>query len=147
MPDGSATQVYPAATLADLAAMRRFIAETAVSLAVPDDPAGDMLLAATEAAGNILRHGYGERGAYSGCGDITIGVSRAGRTFAVTLRDKAPCYDPTERPPPDTTLPLAGRMPGGMGVHVMRTFTHAIRHRALSPAGNELTLIIYLAGE
>lgn len=138
MPDGSATQLFPAATLGDLAAMRRFISDTAVRLAIPPEPAGDMLLAATEAAGNILRHGYG------GSGDITLCVARAGTAFSVTLCDGAPCYDPTQRPAPDTTLPLAGRTPGGLGVHVMRSFTHAMQHRALSPVGNELTLVIYV---
>ncbi|MCI0521701.1 MAG: ATP-binding protein, partial [Chloroflexi bacterium] len=57
------------------------------------------------------------------------------------LRDRAPAFDPRSVPAADTSLPLAARPPGGLGVHFMRQSVDDIRRRARPGGGNELTLI------
>lgn len=135
----SQERVFAHATVADLAAMRRFLQETAVALGVDPESAGDMVLAMNEAASNVLRHSY-----HNQPGPLSLLVAREGPVFTVTLRDEAPPYDPTLRPPPDTGLALAQRPLGGMGVHLMREFTDALRYRVTAAGHNELLLLKYL---
>lgn len=134
------TRVFAGATLADLAAMRRFLQETADAWGIDEDSAGDMILAVNEAASNSLRHGYGGRP-----GDIELQADRADGALTVTLRDSAPLFDPTRQPAPDTTLGLERRRLGGMGVHIMRKFTDELRYRVTPTGQNELVFIKTLA--
>lgn len=135
----SRQRIFTQATVADLAAIRRFVQETAAALAIDGESAGDMILAVNEAANNVLRHGYGSAG-----GDLEMVVSREGAVFSVLMRDGAPPYDPTQRPPPDTSLGLSRRPLGGMGVHLMRKFTNALQYRMTETGQNELKLVKYL---
>lgn len=135
----SQERVFAHATVADLAAMRRFLQETAVALGVDPESAGDMVLAMNEAASNVLRHGYRNQP-----GPLTLHVGREGPAFTVTLQDKAPPYDPTGRPPPDTSLALTQRPLGGMGVHLIREFADAVHYRVTADGHNELILVKFL---
>jgi serine/threonine-protein kinase RsbW len=64
-----------------------------------------------------------------------------GSIAQVTLRDNAPGFDPTTVSSPDTTLSLAERPFGGMGIHLMRTFCDELRYCRNSHGENELTLL------
>jgi serine/threonine-protein kinase RsbW len=96
----------------------------------------DILLAVDEAATNIIVHGY--RGQP---GDIEIEVENQDGSLAVSLRDKAPPFDPTRVPMPDLSLPLDQRPFGGMGVHLMRQCMDDVIYRAPPQGGNELILV------
>ena len=66
-----------------------------------------------------------------GGSDEPIGVALDARdgTATATIRYRAAAYDPTARAAPDTTLDIAERAIGGLGVHLVQTmmdeFTHA----------------------
>ena len=66
-----------------------------------------------------------------GGSDEPIGVALDARdgTTTATIRYRAAAYDPTARAAPDTTLDIADRAIGGLGVHLVQTmmdeFTHA----------------------
>ena len=125
-----------AADLKHLDAMRRYIQETATALEADAEGIHDALLAATEAATNIIVHGYRNKP-----GIIEIEMSREGDSLLVRLRDQADPFDPTSVPAPDLTLPLEKRPFGGMGIHLIRQVTDEMIYRALPTGGNELTLV------
>jgi len=125
-----------AAELENLAVIRRFAEETAQSLQANQTAIDDMLQAVDEAVTNIIVHGYAGRP-----GTIEVRVKRAGDSLIVRLRDQAPRFDPTTVPPPDLTLPLEKRRPGGLGVHLVRQFVDQVHYRAAPQGGNELTLV------
>jgi serine/threonine-protein kinase RsbW len=123
------------AELSNLNTIRHFIEESMFSLSADEDTAYELAHAVDECATNIIEHGY--RGQP---GSIEIEIDRAGENVTIVLRDHAPPFDPTGMPPPDLTLPLEAREPGGLGIFLARQMVDAWRYRAL-PDGNELTLI------
>ena len=100
--------------------------------------ADDLVQAVDEAACNVMLHGYGGE-----LGDVDIeAVLRDGK-IEISLADRAPEFDPTAAPTPDTTKPPVARRSGGMGVgiHLLRTMTDEVRHHVRPDGGNELTLV------
>jgi anti-sigma regulatory factor (Ser/Thr protein kinase) len=110
----------------------------AAIVAVGGDPeaAADMILALNEALVNSVRHGYQGQPGW-----LRLEIWRDGRSLIVKQYDAAPPFDPTAVPPPDTTLPLALRPLGGMGIHMMRHFTDDLHYAQTTNGYNELTLV------
>ncbi len=125
-----------AAELNNLAAVRRFVQETAAALGASTAATDNLVLAVDESATNIIEHGY--RGQP---GEIEIEIGRAEDTVVIHLRDQAPPFDPTRLPNPDLTLPLDQRPIGGLGIFLTRHIVDAVTYRPTSQGGNELTLI------
>ena len=123
------------AELTNLGTIRHFIEESTLSLSADEDTAYALAHAVDECATNIIEHGY--RGQP---GTIEIEINRVGDDLTIVLRDHAPPFDPTGVPPPDLTLPLEQREPGGLGIFLARQMVDRWQYRALSD-GNELTLI------
>jgi len=119
-----------------LETLRRFVEQAARQGNAHSEDVDDMILAATEAATNIILHGYQGQP-----GSIQIEVKYEGDDLVVRLRDQAPPFDPTTAPPPDLSLPLEKRPLGGMGIHIMRRLTDRLVYRVNERGGNELTLI------
>ena len=134
MTQGSILQV--AAELANLGVIRHFVEEMATGLKFDRNVIEDMLQAVEEAVANIILHGYNRRP-----GEIQVEVHREESELVVQLRDRAPHFDPTGFPPPDLTLPLEERRPGGLGIYLMRKFTDTVTYRVTSDGSNELTLV------
>lgn len=124
------------AELNNLAEIRRFVEETASALGVAPAVIPGVILAVDEAVTNIIVHGYQGQG-----GAVEIEVSREGDALVIRLRDEAAPFDPTSVPPPDLTLPLEQRTPGGLGIHLIRQIMDEITHRVTPQGGNELTLV------
>ena len=125
-----------AAELNNLAEIRRFVQETASALGVDPAVIPGVLLAVDEAVSNIIIHGYqGQRGT------VEIEVNHEGDALVIRLRDEAPPFDPTSVPPPDLTLSLEERAPGGLGIHLIRQVMDEMAHRVMPQGGNELTLV------
>lgn len=128
--------LHIAAELENLAGIRRFVEETALTLGVEPAVIPALQLAVDEAATNIILHGYQRRS-----GPLEIELEPAGSDLVVYLRDEAEPFDPTTAPSPDLTLPLEERAPGGMGIYLIRQSMDQISHRLTANGGNELTLI------
>ncbi len=124
------------ADVKQLGAIRRFVEESAAGMGVDAQTIADMVQAVDEAATNIIMHGYRA----GGPGTIDLEVDREGEWLVVRLRDGARPFDPTMHPPPDLTVPLEQRQPGGLGIHLMRSFTDKMAWRTTPDGGNELTL-------
>jgi len=127
---------YPSLELTDLAEVRRFVEAAASAVGGEEDAVSELVLAVNEAVCNIITHGYGNRS-----GIVTIDVLRDDHDLAIRLRDRAPAFDPNSVPAPDITIPLNQREHGGMGVHMMRSFTDEMTYRATADGWNELTLV------
>jgi len=118
-----------------LADIRAFIRARAEAAGAEPGHRDDLVQAVDELVTNVIEHGYGERP-----GRVEVEVERAPSGLVVRIRDGAPAFDPSSVPTPRLDLPLAERPFGGMGVHLARTLTDAMRHRILPDGGNEVTL-------
>lgn len=128
--------LHIAAELNNLETIRRFVEESSLTLGADPDTAYDLMQAVDECAVNIIVHGYRRQP-----GSIAIALEREGEALTVELRDHAPPFDPTGRPPPNLTLSLAEREPGGLGIYLARQMVDDWQYRALPEGGNKLTMI------
>ncbi|HET8785159.1 MAG TPA: ATP-binding protein [Candidatus Limnocylindrales bacterium] len=120
------------------AAIRAFVREAVAAFGGSPRVAEDLVQAVDEAACNVAIHGYRGRD-----GELDLeAASRDGR-IEIRILDRAPVFDPTAAPDPDTTRAPVPTRPGGMGVgiHLVRTMTDAVRHHVRPGGGNELVLI------
>ena len=124
------------AELGRLVDVRRFVREQVVAADAPRDCLDDVVQAVDEAATNVITHGY--RGA---AGWLEVDVTVDDGRCVVTLSDAAPPFDPTRVPEPDLSIPPLARVPGGMGVHLIREATDAFSHRPRPGGGNILELV------
>ncbi len=123
------------AELIHLSDIRHFVEDNTLRLTADEDAAYALAHAVDECATNIIEHGY--RGQP---GPIEVEIDQAGDIVTIVLRDHAPPFDPTGMPPPDLTLALEEREPGGLGIYLARQMVDDWHYRTL-PDGNELTLI------
>jgi serine/threonine-protein kinase RsbW len=131
----SRERVFQQVTLDDLVALRRFVRQTAVAAGFAGPALEELIVAVNEAASNIVRHGFQGQPA-----DITVVVSCETDTVEVTLLDHGPAFDPDDAPRPDTSLPLAQRPFGGLGVQLMRDLCSGLAYRRDPDGRNELRL-------
>jgi serine/threonine-protein kinase RsbW len=123
------------AELERLADVRRFVRQQMIAADAAHDSLDDMVQAVDEAATNVITHGY--RGA---AGWIEVDVDVDDGRCVVTLSDAAPSFDPTGFPEPDLSIPPLDRVPGGMGVHLIRAATDAFTYRPRPGGGNILVM-------
>ena len=91
-----------------------------------DEAQHRLLLVTEELAVNAMEHGY--RGRSDGC--IQIGLKRDARRVELSVKDDCPRFDPlAEAPDPDVAAKIDDRPVGGLGVHLIRSLTVAVRYR------------------
>jgi serine/threonine-protein kinase RsbW len=123
------------ADLERVADLRATVREMGAGCQAPPDCIGDLVQAVDEAVTNVIRHGYtGEPGS------IDMTAELKGDDIVITLEDTAPPFDPTAAEGPDLSIPPHKRMPGGMGIHLMRLATDSMEYRVRPGGGNILTL-------
>ena len=81
-------------------------------------------LALEEHLTNVLTHGY-EPGALH---RIVVALKVEGDCLCVDVVDDGKPFDPLAASPVDTSLPLADKPIGGLGVHLMRQFMDELSH-------------------
>jgi serine/threonine-protein kinase RsbW len=125
-----------------LAEVRAFVRETVAELGGSKRASEDLVQAVDEATCNVMLHGYdGEPG------EIELEAELREGRIEIRILDRAPVFDPTALPDPATipnaAAPAPGRRPGtaGVGLHLARTMTDAVRHHVRPGGGNELTLV------
>ena len=69
--------------------------------------------------------------------EITLWIS--GRLLVLTITDNGRRFDPTARARPDLSVPLEDRSPGGLGLHLVRTFADRVTYQ-FTEGENRLTL-------
>ena len=141
-----ATFARPAASLRDLAEVRRVVGD-ACAAAGADGPTTDALvLAVDEVCANVLQHGYGAR-AGEGGGPLDVAVARAPDALVVRVTDAAPHFDPAVAAPEPAHLdaPADDRPIGGLGWHLVRRSVDEVAWTPLPGRGNRVTLRTRLA--
>lgn len=126
-----------AADLKNLLAIREFLKPLASASGLSKEATIDLITAVDEAATNIIVHGYHHAPEQT----IDIRAERLADGLRVRLLDRAPAYDPTHRPPPDTSIPLEERSVGGLGVYMMQLSVDELSYRPRPGGGNVLTLV------
>lgn len=127
------------AELKNLASIRRALTDAASKSDMPKDDIDDFCLAADEACANIIQHGYGDAQ-----GEIRINMLLASSHLILNLEDDAPEFDPlSEAKGADLVAPLELRLPGGLGVLMIRQNTDSAVYEKTKTGGNRLTLVKY----
>lgn len=134
---GDAGRLEVGAHLDSLGRVRDFLNSSLDSLGLPEDAAGDLLLAVDEAVSNIVMHGSTGDGAV-----VEVAVQAEPDAVAVRIRDNAARYDPTGTAAPRLDIsPLEQDHAGGFGVELIRRLVDELRYQVTDDGRNELTLV------
>ncbi len=104
--------------------------------AVSGEVAMKLALALEEAVANVINHGL------PGCPPphrVLVRLEIGANDVTAEVIDNGRPFDPTGAPPPDLSLPLEERQPGGLGIPLMRGLIDALAYRRAGDS-NILTL-------
>jgi len=131
--------------IADLPPLLQALQEWMGGIGVPAPAARDVNLMLDELITNIVLHGYEGRTD----GWLEVEAEARGASLLLTLRDRAPAFDPRAAPWPDATSPLEQRPIGGLGLMFVRRLADAMDYRRYTTTEgsevNELRLTRHFA--
>ncbi len=109
---------------------------------LPQPTMSEIRIVCDELVSNVIAYAYPNGGLH----EIEVHLRMAGRRLTVTVADDGIPFDPLAVAPPDTTLPLAEREVGGLGIHLVRHLVDDVIYRRIGTR-NETTLVKDVAGE
>jgi serine/threonine-protein kinase RsbW len=137
MSSGERSCTVPA-EIGNLGKVQDFVADGATRAQLPKRRLDDLMVAVEEAFVNICHYAYsGSRGA------VRVGISWDGESLEVELRDDGVAFDPLSVAEPDVTADLDQRVPGGLGIPLMRRMMDGL-HYARVGEQNVLSLRMHL---
>lgn len=89
-----------------------------------------------EALTNVITHGYRDTGPH----EVAVRFAPEDGGWAVEIEDDGVAFDPLEAPPPRRPGSLAEATVGGLGIHLIRSFTDECRYRREN-GRNRLTML------
>ena len=92
---------------------------------LPDDVVFRLTVALDEVVTNIVRHAFDSQGGH----DILLGITVDERFVTAVVEDDGPPFDLRTVAPADIDAPIEFRPIGGLGVHLVRSLTHALEYR------------------
>lgn len=119
----------------NLSLIREFVLAHAVKNGFSDEVTNDIMLAADEAATNIMKHSYKSNSS----GIIEVRVEIVGDEFEIILKDKGRSFNPNDIPSPNMEKYFSEKRVGGLGLHLMRTLMDSVEYSA-AESGNKLIL-------
>jgi serine/threonine-protein kinase RsbW len=123
MADEAVERNYPA-TLPHVNGVVELVSALAAAAGISPERQMRLELAVEEAVTNLCRHAYAGRG-----GELTVRINTTESALAVELEDAGPPFDPLAAPPPDLTLGLEQRRPGGLGIFLIRRSVDDVAYR------------------
>ncbi len=109
--------------MASLPALVEFVQEFLAAEGLAQSRAFELDLVIEELFTNLVKYARGERG------DVDVGLARDAERVVITLREYgAELHDPTARPEIDVHRPIDERIPGGLGVHLVRRMSEDFRY-------------------
>ena len=105
---------------------------------VPEDLVSDIELAVDEAITNCILHGYGGEGT----GTIHLALNLLPDRVTMTIEDQGAPFDPTAFEPKPTEGDIADRVPGGLGIILIRNVMDEITYRR--DGGNNILHMVKL---
>ncbi len=100
----------------EVAGVAAAFAEFADAHALPVPVRRSVNVVLDELLDNVLSYGFAGRPD----GEVTVEMELGGDRLRLTLTDDGPPFDPFGAAAPDTTLPVAERRVGGLGIHLVR---------------------------
>jgi serine/threonine-protein kinase RsbW len=119
----------------DLGRLSDWLDEQEGTLAIPDSIAYAVRLCLEEAVANLINHTQ----ATSEGPDITVDLGWKCGIMVAAIEDHGPPFDPRTAPAPARPASLNDAIPGGLGIHLMRSFASEIDYDSV-PGRNRLTL-------
>ena len=104
---------------------------------VPRATVVQMDIAVDEIMGNIVRYAYDEEG---GVVTVLFKADATAKELILTFIDGGKPFNPTEIEDPDTTLGLDERVPGGLGIFLVRQETDTMPYEYVDEC-NKLTIV------
>lgn len=104
-------------------------------------PAFAAQLAFEELATNILKYGYDD----SELHEIRFQLQVRPDTLQLVLEDDGHPFNPLDCPDPDLNLPAEDRLPGGLGIHLVRKMADRLQYERRD-GRNRVTVEIRLEG-
>lgn len=97
----------------------------AAACGMPKEAFSRIELAVEEIFTNQVRYAYKGQG-----GDVEVECAEGENgEFCIRFTDWGPPFDPREQPPPNMTVPLEKREPGGLGLHLVRKVADGFDYR------------------
>lgn len=133
------------AELASLPALLALVAAACRREQVDDATAHALKLIAEEACVNVMHYAYpaGQPG------PLTLQVAtvrqHGHRRIVLVLEDLGKPFNPLSLPPPDANAPAEARVPGGLGVHLIRQLSERQHYERHPQRGNVFTIEKFLA--
>ncbi len=124
--------------LSELAKVWTWVEALAAQHQIPAKTVYAIQLCLEEVLSNIIRHGYNGEPGHS----FTVAFTPlADGLWSFTAEDSAPHFSPLEEADKraETRHDLDILKPGGLGIPILKKFTHAVSYEAL-PVGNRITL-------
>jgi serine/threonine-protein kinase RsbW len=119
----------------DLGRLSHWLDEQEGTLAIPDGIAYAVRLCLEEAVANLIIHTQ----TTSEGPDITVDLGWKGGIMVAAIEDHGLPFDPRMAPAPVRPASLDDAIPGGLGIHLMRSFASEIDYASVS-GRNRLTL-------
>ncbi len=107
--------------------LKNFIEEHLRNWGVEEQCLQDIILAADEAATNIVEHGY--KNIENKQNKVfTLTLKKEKNTVEVILEDEGQAFEPNKAPKPNIKLNLTGKRRGGFGVFLMNALMDKIKY-------------------
>jgi anti-sigma regulatory factor (Ser/Thr protein kinase) len=97
-----------------------FVETELESAGAPGKVIARLSIAVDEILSNIAR--------YSGAAKVTVGIGVKDGTVVLRFADNGMPYDPTQKPDPDTGVPLEEREAGGLGIFMVKQFMDSVEY-------------------
>jgi anti-sigma regulatory factor (Ser/Thr protein kinase) len=125
----------------ELGRLSEWVSEVTTRLDVTSRTAFQLDLVLTEAVTNIIGHGFMDEEVQ----EIWLLLRYAPPILTVVLQDKGQAFDPLEQPEVDLADSLADVEIGGLGIHLIRSYTKSCTYQRLNDS-NILTLTLQETG-
>lgn len=108
----------------DLETLLAFVEENARGAGMDEERINRVALVLEEATVNVINHAYGGQG-----GVLELCCRPVPGGLEIELVDEGPFFDPLQAPRVHAVTDIASLRIGGMGVHLIRSLTDALRYR------------------
>ena len=120
----------------NLTTVREFVSSTVEEVNIPQDIAGDIVLAVDEACTNIIKHAY----KFLPDGDITIKLKYSEKKITVEITDHGAPFSADNVPTPDLKKYFEEKRVGGLGMYLMKSLMDDVHYKSVPGKYNQVLL-------
>jgi serine/threonine-protein kinase RsbW len=127
------------ASTENLATVRNFVAESALSHGFSEKDIDEIRLAVDEAFTNIVKHAYN----YDKAQKVSLKTGADQNTFWISICDQGRPYDPTSYTEPNIAERIKQGKRGGVGVYLIKKLMDKVEYSTIGST-NQIRLIKHL---